>query len=215
MSGAPAILFDLGGVLIDWNPRYVYRSLFPTEAGMEQFMATVCTSEWNASIDAGKPFAEAIRERQLAVPEFAELIGYWHTRWTDMLGDAIPGTVEVFAELRGRGLKVCALTNWSAETFPIARERFPFLGWFEHIVVSGEVRLAKPDPAIFKLALEVCALTPAGTLFIDDSPMNVETARGLGLDAILFRNAVQLREELVGRGLLPAVAGASKRAGTL
>ena len=199
---SPAILFDLGGVLIDWNPRYVYRDLFPDAAAMERFLAEVCDAEWNGSIDAGKPFAVAIRERQLQRPEYAELIGYWQSRWNTMLGDAIPGTVAVLQDLKDRGLKLYSLTNWSAETFPVAREKFAFLSWFLRIVVSGEVGLAKPDPAIFTLALAQCGLVPEATLFIDDGPLNVAAARRLGLDAILFLNPDQLRVELASRGVL-------------
>lgn len=202
MSETRAILFDLGGVLIDWNPRYVYRALFPVEADMEHFLDTVCSSEWNRAIDAGMPFAEAIRQRQQELPAWAELIGLWHTRWADMLGGANAGTVAVLQELKERGLKVCALTNWSAETFPIARERFAFLAWFTRIVVSGEVGLAKPDPAIFKLALTQCGLIAGETVFIDDVALNVETARALGMDAILFQTPDQLRVDLATRGLL-------------
>lgn len=202
MSESRAILFDLGGVLIDWDPRYVYRALLPVEADLEHFLDTVCSSEWNRAIDAGMPFAEAIRQRQEAFPAWAELIGLWHTRWADMLGGANAGTVEVLRELKERGLKVCALTNWSAETFPIARERFAFLAWFARIVVSGEVGLAKPDPAIFKLALTQCGLIPGETVFIDDVALNVETARSLGMDAILFQTPGQLRLDLATRGLL-------------
>ena len=197
-----AILFDLGGVLIQWDPRRHYRTLFSSEADMEYFLAEVCTGEWNRTIDAGKPFREAVAERQALWPEFAGLIGQWQSCWAAMLGDAVPGTVDVFRDLKGQGLKVCALSNWSAETFPIARERFEFLSWFDRIVVSGEVGLAKPDPAIFTLAMELCGLVAEETIFIDDVIENVETARRVGMDALLFRNAEELRIDLTARGLL-------------
>ena len=198
-----AVLFDLGGVLIDWNPRYFFRSKFKNEADMEYFLTSVCTSEWNRSIDAGKPFAVAVRERQAELPEYAELIGYWHTGWAEMLGEALSGTVEILRELKGQGRQLCALSNWSAETFPLAQERFDFLAWFSRIIVSGQVGLAKPDPAIFRLALEQCGLVAERTLFIDDVLENVEVARSLGLQAIQFRSPEQLRAELVARGVLP------------
>ena len=132
-------------------------------------------------MDAGRPFAEAVAERQQLFPEHAGLIALWKDGWEQMLRDAIHDTVAVLAELRERGHRLVALTNWSAETFPVARARFAFLQWFEDIVVSGEVRLAKPDPRIFQLAIERNRLDPARTLFIDDSSINVEAARGTGL----------------------------------
>jgi 2-haloacid dehalogenase len=202
--GDRAILFDLGGVLIEWDPRYLYRSLFADKAEMERFLTEVVHAEWNRRIDAGRPFAEAIRERQREVPEYAEYIGFWHSRWVDMLKGEIPGTVVVLRELKALGLPLYALSNWSAETFPLARERFAFLTWFTRIVVSGEVGVAKPDRAIFELAIRQCGLVPAETVFIDDVPANIEVARELGFDAILFTGAEALRQDLAARGLLPA-----------
>lgn len=202
MAQARAVLFDLGGVLIDWNPRHLYRSLFPDPAQMERFLAEVCHGEWNRAIDAGQPFAEAIRECQARAPEYAEYIGFWFSRWEEMLGGEIPGTVAILRELKDLHLKVCGLTNWSAETFPKARARFAFLDWFDGIVVSGEVGLAKPDPAIFTLAIERLGLVPADTVFIDDSRANVEAAHALGFDAILFTNAETLRSDLTRRQLM-------------
>jgi 2-haloacid dehalogenase len=198
-----AVLFDLGGVLIDWNPRYLYRPLFNgDEEAMERFLAMVCPPEWNGQLDAGRPFAEAITERQWQFPEHAELIALWKTGWERMLGDAIHEAVAVLEELRARGLRLYALTNWSAETFPVAQVRFPFLGWFEDIVVSGDVKLAKPDPRIFELAIQRCGLTPHSTVFIDDHTPNVQAAQKLGLHALLFEHAERLREDLRGLGLL-------------
>ena len=196
------MLFDLGGVLIEWDPRRLYRRHFEDEALMERFLAEVCTPAWNHAIDLGQPLGEAVAERQAAFPEHAPLIALYASGWADMLGEAIQGTVDLLGELHGQGVKVCALSNWSAETFPVALARFPFLGWFERIVISGEVRLAKPDPAIFTLALAACGLEAADTVFIDDVPANVATARSLGLDAILFQDPEHLRAQLAGRGLV-------------
>jgi 2-haloacid dehalogenase len=199
-----AIIFDLGGVLIDWDPRYLYRPIFGADvAGMEDFLTRVCPPDWNRQMDAGVPFADAIAQRQREFPEHAELIALWKDGWPQMLRDAIPETVEVLAALRARDLRLVALTNWSAETFPIALERFAFLGWFEDIVVSGAERLAKPDPRIYQLALERNRLDPARTMFIDDVPANVEAARALGIDAVRFESASGLRSALTARGLLP------------
>jgi len=197
------VIFDLGGVLIDWDPRYLYRPLFgPDVDGMEDFLARVCPPEWNRQLDTGVPFADAVAQRQREFPEHAELIALWKDGWPRMLGDSIPGSVEILAELRRRGHRLIALTNWSAETFPVARSRFGFLRWFEDIVVSGEERLAKPDPRIFRLALERNALEAGSTVFIDDLASNVETAIALGIDAVHFRGAAALREALEMRGLL-------------
>jgi 2-haloacid dehalogenase len=200
--GNRAVLFDLGGVLIDWDPRYVYRPLFADDAAMEHFLAQVCHAQWNKRIDAGRPFAEAILERQREVPEFAEYIGFWFSRWQGMLKGEIPGTVAILRELKDLGLPLYALSNWSAETFPRARERFGFLAWFDCIVVSGEAGVAKPDREIFELAISRCGLAPAETVFIDDVPANIETAQALGFDAVLFTGAEALRRALGERRML-------------
>ena len=198
-----AIIFDLGGVLIDWDPRYLYRPIFGDDVvGMEDFLARICPPDWNRQMDAGVPFADAIARRRREFPEHAELIALWQDGWPQMLRDAIPETVEILAALRARGHRLVALTKWSAETFPIAWERFAFLGWFEDIVVSGAERLAKPDPRIFRLTLERNRLDPTRTIFIDDLPANVQAAAALGIDAVRFEGAAGLRTDLERRGLL-------------
>lgn len=198
-----AILFDLGGVLIDWNPRYLYRPLFNgDEAAMEAFLARVCPPEWNHQIDAGRPFAEAVAERQRLFPEHAHHIALWHSGWPQMLRDAIPESVALLEALRRRGRRLLALTNWSAETFPIARSRFAFLDWFEDIVVSGEVKLAKPDPRIFELTVRRGRLDPARTLYIDDVDRNIDAAQAAGFRAHHFTGPAGLRMELERHGLL-------------
>lgn len=201
-----AIIFDLGGVLIDWDPRYLYRPLFGQDtAAMEDFLTRVCPPDWNRQLDAGVPFAEAVAQRQREFPEHAHLIALWMDGWGRMLHDSIPETVEILAELRQQGHRLVALTNWSAETFPVARSRFEFLGWFEDIVVSGIERLVKPDPRVFRLALERNGLEAGATVFIDDLLPNVEAAAALGLDAVHFQGAAPLRQALERRGLLGSV----------
>jgi 2-haloacid dehalogenase len=198
-----AILFDLGGVLIDWNPRYLYRAHFADdEAAMEHFLTHVCAGDWNHEIDAGKRFADAVAERQRLFPNHAELIALWESGWERMLGDAIAETVAILEELKARGLRLYALTNWSYETFPIARQRFDFLNWFQDIVISGEVKLAKPDPRIFELARTRCQLAPGATVYVDDAPRNVEVARTLGFHALHFQEPPRLRRELAALNLL-------------
>jgi 2-haloacid dehalogenase len=153
-------------------------------------------------MDAGRPWADAIAELVALHPERRELIEAYWTRWPEMLRGAIGGTVEVLAELRTAGRRLLALTNWSAETFPVARERFDFLGWFEGIVVSGEEGVAKPDPAIFHILLERYAVDPADALFVDDRPENVAAGAALGLAGHVFTTPEALRDDLVARGLL-------------
>ena len=197
-----SVVFDLGGVLIDWNPRYLYRKLFgPDEAAMERFLAEVCTPEWNARSDAGRPIAEGVAELVAAHPEQAELISAYQHRWREMLGGAFEGTVAILAELRRAGLRTYALSNWSAETFGVTRPLYPFLEEMEGILISGEVKVGKPDPAIFREFLSRFNLAPENTVYIDDWDRNVATATSLGMTAVRFVDAVQLRSELRVLGL--------------
>ena len=196
------VVFDLGGVLIDWDPRYLYRQLFDDPDEMESFLAEVTTAEWNAHQDAGRPWAEAIELLVAEHPERRELIEAFHGRWPEMLAGEIPGTVHVLAELRAAGVRLVALSNWSAEMFPIARERFDFLAWFEGIVISGDVGVNKPDRRIFEFLIDQFGIEPAAALFIDDSSANVDAATALGFHAIQFTDPTALRVELVRLGLL-------------
>jgi 2-haloacid dehalogenase len=198
----PAIVFDLGGVLIDWNPRYLYRKLFNgDEAGMERFLSEICTPAWNGQQDAGRPFAEAVAELSARHPQHRELIEAYHRRWNEMLGGAIEGTVEILEALHARQHYLCALSNWSAETFPIARDCFSFLNRFRTIVLSGEERLIKPAPAIFEVLLRRIGRTAEECLFIDDVPANTEVARRLGMRAIEFVSPRDLRLRLREHGI--------------
>jgi 2-haloacid dehalogenase len=205
-----AVVFDLGGVLIDWDPRHLYRKLLADEAAVEEFLATVCTPEWNAEQDRGRPFAEAVAELAERHPEHAAAIAAYHERWPEMVAGDVPGTVEVLADLRAAGVPLYALTNWSAETFAITRDRFEFLDWFDGLLVSGEERMAKPDPAIFRLLLDRFGLDPAATVFVDDSEANVAAARGLGIDAVRFTGPEQLRRELSARRMLARPAPSAR-----
>lgn len=199
-----AVVFDLGGVLIDWNPRHLYRSLFEDEAEMEAFLRDVCSPAWNLEQDRGRPFAEAIELLSAEFPAYATLIAAYFERWPEMLRGPIDDTVEILRELRDAGrVRLFALTNWSAETFHHALERFSFLEWFDGIVVSGREGLVKPDPAIYRLLTDRYGLDPGRTLFIDDVERNVEGARTAGLQAIHFECPAALRRELQERCLLP------------
>jgi 2-haloacid dehalogenase len=197
------VVFDIGGVILDWNPRHLYRKLCNgDDAAMERFLTTVCTPEWNALQDAGRPLVEATRMLLDRHPADELLIRAYYDRWDEMLVGEVPGTADILAALTDQGVAVYGLTNWSAETFPSAVRRFPVLGLLSGIVVSGEERLVKPDPAIFAVLEDRFGLRPAGTTFIDDSAVNVEAARSLGYDAIRFTAASTLRAELQERGLL-------------
>jgi 2-haloacid dehalogenase len=205
MANCSVVVFDLGGVLIDWNPRHLYRKLFDgDEAAMEHFLANVCTASWNSQQDAGRTFAEACALLKLEHPNHAELIDAWIERQPEMVAGAIDGTVEILAELRARRVPLYALSNWSAETFPIVLKRFEFLHWFQGIVLSGEVRLVKPDPRIFNLFFKTHGIDAAEAVYIDDLKANVETATALGVHGVLFTDPASLREELVKLGLLDA-----------
>jgi 2-haloacid dehalogenase len=205
-----AVVFDLGGVLIDWDPRYLYRKLLADEAAVEEFLATVCTPEWNAELDRGRPFAEGVAELVERHPEHAAAIAAYHERWPEMLAGDLPGTVEVLAELRAAGVPLYALTNWSAETFAITRGRFEWLDWFDGLLVSGEERMTKPDPAFFRLLLDRFGLDPGATVFVDDSEANVAAARELGIDAVRFTGPDRLRRELSARRILARPAPSAR-----
>jgi 2-haloacid dehalogenase len=192
-----AALFDLGKVLLDWDPRFFYARHFERDPdGLEHFVKTVVPGSWILEMDAGKPAAQAIAERQAQFPAHAELIGLWSEGWPEMLRGEIEGTAAILRELKDRGLRLHALTNFSTETFPIAQARCPSLALFEHTVVSGEIGLTKPDPRIYAHAIRHCRLTPARTVFIDDLAVNVEAGRAAGLQALHFTSPERLRADL-------------------
>ena len=198
-------IFDLGGVLLDWNPRYLYRKLFDgDEAAMEHFLGTVCTSEWNECQDAGRTFAEGLAA---LLPQYADkrhLIEAFGARFDEMIAGPIDGAVDVLTQVKRLGHPVYAITNWSAETFPSQRGRFPFLSWFDGIVVSGMEGVMKPDPRIFQILCTRYSVAPESAVFIDDVAANAQAASELGIHGIHFRSADQLRRELAAVGLLPA-----------
>jgi 2-haloacid dehalogenase len=201
-----AVVFDLGGVLIDWDPRYLYRTLFTDDVAMEDFLTTVTTPEWNKAQDAGRPWSEAVEELAVRHPEKRELIEAYWRRWPETLGGAIEPTVAVLRDLRATDVRLYALSNWSAETFPIARPRYPFLDWFDGIVISGQEGLIKPDARIFAVLLERYEIHPSQTVFIDDHVPNVDAAAALGMWALRFTDADRLRGDLRGLGLLAGEA---------
>ncbi|MDO5103659.1 MAG: HAD family phosphatase [Lautropia sp.] len=199
-----AIIFDLGGVLVDWNPRYLYRQIFTSADEMAYFLTEICSPAWNEEQDRGRSWDEAVRKLQAQYPQYWNEIAAYHLRWAETLRGELPETVKLLEQLRQTPLRLLALTNWSQQTFPIARERFGFLQWFEGILVSGEEGMAKPDQAIFELMASRYHLTPALTIFIDDSEKNVRAAQEAGYQAIHFTGAEALRAELARFGVVLA-----------
>ena len=196
-------VFDLGGVVIDWNPRYLYRKLFNgNETAMEYFLAAVCTSSWNEQQDAGRSFAAGCGSLKRLHPGKAELIDAWFQRYEEMLGGEIPGTVDILRELRSRTVPIYALSNWSVETFPIAVNRFECLSWFNGVLLSGEAKVLKPHRRIFEIFLDRFRIEPRHAIYIDDRSENVEAAIELGMSGIVFSDSRALRADLTRAGLL-------------
>jgi 2-haloacid dehalogenase len=191
------VIFDLGGVLIDWNPRYVYRKIFRTEEEVEWFLENVTTSEWNENQDAGYPLHKATEELIAKHPEWEPQIKAYYGRWLEMLGDSIHETVDILNGLKKNGkYKLYALTNWSAETFPHALERFEFFKLFDGVLVSGEEKMRKPFPEFYQRLLNKFNIEPSRALFIDDSLRNVKAAEAVGIKSIAFQSPDKLRMDL-------------------
>ena len=197
------MVFDLGGVLIDWDPRHLYRKVFVSEEEVEDFLSTIATLEWHNEQDRGRTLEEATALLISQHPEYGTEIEAYYGRWDEMFGDPIEGSVRVLQDVREQGHPLYAITNWPAETFPRARERWDFLGWFEDIVVSGEERATKPKREIYDVLVKRTGLDPATTVFIDDREPNVRAAGDLGFITVKFEDAAKLREDLVRLGVLP------------
>lgn len=197
-----AIVFDIGGVLLDWDPRHLYRKLYEDEQEMERFLSEVCTLEWHDAHDRGKPVEMSCAELAATHPAYSEQIYAWGQRSEEMVRGPIAQTVGILRELKDAGVPCYALTNMEIETYPQRVERFPFLRWFDGAVVSGFEGVAKPDVEIFELLLRRFSLAAESTLLIDDSPRNVRAALSVGMQAVEFRSAAQLREVLVGARVL-------------
>ena len=202
MNTIKNVIFDLGGVLVDWNPEYVYLDVFDgNRKKMQWFFDEICTFDWNENQDAGYPLAQASADRIKLFPQYEQLIRMFYDRWEEMLGGQIDGSVAILKRLVANpNYKVVALTNWSAETFPIALKRFDFLHWFEGIVVSGTEKTRKPFLDIYQITLDRYQLNPKKTLFIDDNKRNIKAAQKLGIHTIQFQNPIQLQTamEVIG-----------------
>jgi len=201
MNSIDTVIFDLGGVLIDWNPRYLYRKIFKTEEEIEWFLANICTTEWNDLQDEGRSFAEATAELIARHPEWEMPIRAWYDRWEETISGPIDGTVEILRKVRSTDHNLYALTNWSSESFPIALKKFDFLQWFDGIVVSGVEKMRKPDHRFFRILFERYSVDPRRSVFIDDNEKNVLAGKELGLNVIRFHSPDQLREDLTKLGI--------------
>jgi 2-haloacid dehalogenase len=203
-SGAAidAVVFDLGRVLLQWDPFFLYRKLLPDDAAVAAFLAETGLMQMHVQFDGGRAFADGLAELAGRFPARAALLRAWDERWEETIPGAIDGTVAILEDLHARDVPLYALTNYSAEKFPAARTRFPFLSRFRHIVVSGEVGMVKPDPRIYALLLERTGSLANRTLFIDDSAPNVAAAAALGLQTVHFTDAAALRPRLAAHGLL-------------
>lgn len=198
-----AVVFDIGGVILDWNPRHLYRKLFDGDAAqMEWFLAHVCTAAWNAEQDRGRTWADAVAALATQHPEHAGLIAAYAERWDEMVAGPIAGTLDLIAALAGRGVPLYGLSNFSFEKFPSMRRRYPVFDAFLGIVVSGEIGMIKPEPAIYRHFLARFGLDAADCLFVDDQPANVEAAIAEGMQGVVFTGPDALRQRLADHALL-------------
>jgi 2-haloacid dehalogenase len=201
-KGIAAVVFDIGGVLMDWDPKHLFRKMFSDPSRMDWFLANVCTAEWNAHQDAGRTLADATAERARQFPEWEEEIRAYYGRWIEMIGGPVPGTAAIVEELSDKGFQLFALSNFSAETFAQVRGDYPVLDRFERIFLSAHYGCVKPDRRFFDIAIREIALPAETLVFIDDSVPNVATARSLGMHGIEFHSATDLRRDLQALGLL-------------
>lgn len=190
------IVFDFGGVLLDWNPRYFYRTYFKSEEEMEHFLANICTPKWNEEQDRGRSFDEGVSILQAQHPEHSEAIALFRDRWADMLKRELPDAVDMLRKLKADGYEIYGLSNWSAETIPTAFRRYDFFKLFDGIVVSGEEKLIKPDKRIYEVMLKRYNLNPEESVFIDDNSNNIQAANELGFKAILFDHIENVQKQI-------------------
>ena len=195
------IVFDFGGVLLDWNPRYLYTKIFDDAQEMEYFLEHVCTYPWNQEQDRGRTFAEAIQELVKIHPKYTSQIQAYFDRWIEMISGEVEGVSTILLALHQAGYPLYGLTNWSSETLPLVKDQYDFFNVFLGIVVSGEEKVMKPDPEIYKILINRYGLTPEATLFIDDNAENIEAAQQFKLNTIHFQSHTQLQEALKTYGI--------------
>lgn len=196
------IIFDFGGVLLDWDPRYLYKNLFDgDDDALERFLSEVKFIEWNKKQDAGRSFDEAVAELSASFPHYSEAIQAYHERYLESISGPVEGTVEILKRVKELGYSICGLSNWPYEKYLMVKEKYPFFNWFDQVVISGDVRLVKPDPRIFQLLLDRIGKRAEECLLIDDSTTNIEAANRLRFKTIHFVSGEQLREQLVKSGI--------------
>ena len=195
------IIFDFGGVLFDWNPRYLYDDLFEDKAELEYFLSHVCSPAWNEQQDAGRPWEEAISLAQQRHPKYHDLIRRYRADWEVMLRGTIDTNIKLIPRIKEKQYGLYGLTNWSADTFELTRNKYPFLNEFDGIVVSGEEKLIKPDPEIYILLLERYQLEANECLFIDDNLSNIEMSKSLGFEGIHYVKDIDLEGRLKQHGI--------------
>lgn len=198
-----SVIFDVGHVLYDWDPRVLYERLFDDEQALDVFLNQVATREWHFQHDAGRPFVETSAELSAQFPQHAAMIALWGPRFSEQIPGPIPGMMAIVDELDAAGVPLFAITNFSGEFFaPFRAREAALFDRFRDIVVSGDERLVKPDPAIYRLALRRFGLSAEQALFVDDNDANIAGARSVGIHAHHFRDSVTLRAALVDSGLL-------------
>ena len=190
------LIYDFGAVLVDWDPRRLYVPYFGDEARADWFLKEICPYEWNAQVDAGRSPKEVTEERVALFPEWEKEIRLYFDRWIDMMGDGIPGMEALVRDYKARGYGAWGLTNWSWETFPLIRDRYPVFGLLDGFVVSGKEKTVKPGPRIYRILLERYGLRAEECIFIDDNPKNTAGAEAVGIRGLVFQDAAQLRRDL-------------------
>jgi 2-haloacid dehalogenase len=202
MSEYKAVIFDFGGVLLDWNPYYLFRKLMSNDTEIEHFLQEIDFNNWNYEFDKGYPFAQGVADLCQKFPARAELIHQFDARWEETIGSPFHGTIDVLKQLKENGVPLYGLSNWSVEKFSLVRPKHEFFNWFKDIVISGEEKIAKPDPRIFEILITRNHLVPGECIYIDDSNANIQVGNKVGLKTIHFKSSQQLREELVKHGIL-------------
>jgi 2-haloacid dehalogenase len=203
ISSFQAIIFDFGGVLVNWDPHKLFNKYFANDSqAIDAFLDEINFSAWNLSQDKGYPFAQAVKDLSAQFPQYAHLIRAYDKEWEESITGIVPDTVEILYKLKAASYRLYGLTNWSAEKFSIVRHKYKFFNLFEDIVISGEVKLIKPDPAIFRLLLQKIHYRAEQCVLIDDTTQNIEAAQKMGFTTIHFTSPIQLDLELQQMGVL-------------
>jgi 2-haloacid dehalogenase len=202
MADKTTIVFDFGGVLIDWNPYYLYRKVLKNDEEIKAFLDEIDFKHWNPKFDRGYSFEKGVEEKCVEFPHREDLIRRFNSHWLDAMGDLLTGTVEIVRGLKAAGYQVYGLSNWSVEKYNLVKDRFEFLSWLDGYLLSGQVQQVKPEPEIFHTFLSRFNLEAANCLFVDDVAENIQTAQRIGFQTIQFQTSAQLADELISRGIV-------------